>query len=297
MTTIDFSLSRPALAPPLRPVPEWRAEGSLRDAYAALRAAMQVPWVGVINQALAHYEAFYLGAWRCLAPAVASRWFAERSAAIARAAVDGMAALQPDDLAARLVARGYGERELDAIRGTLDVLNHGNPQYFIYATAVRYALAGAALGRDDPVACASPRAGGAIAPHWTGGALVMVEEHHALGDLRVLYAEIKRGLDLPFVNSDYKALARWPNALAEAWAGLAPRLDTAAYRDLRERLQGLAVQAAHELPVACSLGADTARALGVCEAQLAELREVIALFQWLLSGLIVNVTWIRASLR
>lgn len=308
-----FTLSRPDVAPPVRPVPEWRAEGPLLAAYAELRAAMQVPWVGVITQALAHYEAFYLEAWRWLRPAVESAWYAQRCEAIAAQAVDGVeATLSPPGLRDALRAAGYGERELGAIGATLDALNHGNPQYLVYATAVRYALQGAALGTDAPDAARlAPRPGfppsvlGEGPASWSPDArpgvgapgLVMIEEHHALADVKAVYADIKATLALPFVNSDYKAMARWPSYFAPAWAALRPHVDTPAYDALRRAVHRQAVQAAIELPLPYRLDRSATLALGMTPAEVDELVEVISLFQWLLSGLVVNVTWFRAALR
>ena len=301
-----FALSRPATAPPVRPVPEWRADGALRQAYAELRAAMDVPWVGVITQALAHYEGFYLHAWSRLRPAVESAWFAERCDAIARAAVAGVeATLSPPDMRDALRNAGYGARELDAIRATLDALNHGNPQYLVYATAVRYALQGAALGADarDEARLAPrsgmrrDRTGAASPPSPPSHGLVMIEEHHALADVKAVYADIKATLGLPFVNSDYKAMARWPTYFAPAWAALRPRVASTPYDALRRAVHRQAVAAVIELPLPFRLDRHAALALGMMAAEVDELVEVISLFQWLLSGLVVNVTWLRAALR
>jgi hypothetical protein len=269
-----FALSRPPVAPPVRPVPEWRAEGRLREAYGELRAAMRVPWVGVITQALARWEPFYLEAWDRLRPAAESEWFARGCDRIARLAAEGVRdALPAPDLAAAMRAAGYGERELAAIRATLDALNHGNPQYLVYATAVRYALAGAALGDEapDPARLAARASlggagavatGDALAIAGTGAGLMMVEEHHALADVRAVYADIKAVLDLPFVNSDYKAMARWPTLLAPAWASLRPLVDTPAYARLREALHREAVAMAIGLPLPYRLDRAGCAALG-----------------------------------
>ena len=293
-----FDLERPRAVPPVRPVPEWRAEGALAQAYAELRDAMQVPWVGVITQALAHYERFYLEAWSRLRPAVESAWFARHCHAIAQTAVDGVAAtLSPADQRGALRAAGYGDREVQGIRATLDALNHGNPQYLVYATAVKLALLGVPLGADArDEARLSPRPAPRPLADTPPG-LVMIEEHHALADVKAVYADIKATLRLPFVNSDYKAMARWPSYFEPAWGALRPQVDSAEYDALRGEVHRQAVQAALDLPVPYRLDQDAARALGMPDAQVRELIDVISLFQWLLSGLVVNVTWFRAALR
>jgi hypothetical protein len=103
-------------------------------------------------------------------------------------------------------------------------------------------------------------------------------------------------LELPFVNSDYKAMARWPSYLRLAWEALKPRLAEPEYVRARQRLHTRAVQLIDHLPFPFAVDRGAAMALGMTAAEIEELARTAALFQWLLSGLILNVTYFRAGL-
>jgi len=71
----DLPRLRPEPLPVIHPVPEHRAEGQLARWYAEVKAALQVPWMGVVTMAYAHYPAFFCELWRGLKPLVASAPF------------------------------------------------------------------------------------------------------------------------------------------------------------------------------------------------------------------------------
>ena len=49
--------------PAIHPLPEYLAEGALKDKYEDMKAAMQVPWMGVVTMAYAHYPTFFDVLW------------------------------------------------------------------------------------------------------------------------------------------------------------------------------------------------------------------------------------------
>lgn len=124
---------------------------------------------------------------------------------------------------------------------------------------------------------------------------VMVEEHHALGGLKTVYEDIKATLGLPFVNSDYKAMGRWPSYLALAWGDLKPSIDSDPYTLIRQAIHEQALAAVEGLPHAYLVDRAEAIAVGLTDEQVDELMKVIGLFQWLLSGLILNVTYFKLA--
>ena len=193
-----------------------------------------------------------------------------------------------------LAAAGYSDRELTQIVELRDLFDEGNPKYLILATGIRATLVeGRRLGPATPAAGAPgpARRGSPI-----GGVPVMVEEHHTFGDLRGLYGEMKATLNLPFVNSDYKAMARWPSYLKQAWESLKPRLGEPAYARARQRLHALAVALMDDVPCPFLVDRGAARALGMADGDLDELVRTAELFQWLLSGLMLNVSHFKLSL-
>lgn len=291
-----MELKRPAGDVRVRPVPEHRADEELGIIYRDLKATLGVPWVGVVTQAFAHYRPFFIDAWRQFRPTAASPFFASASEELRRLSSEATSsAFAIPAQRAALEGAGYSGREVAQIADTLDLFDHGNPKYLVLATVIRASLVeGRRLG---------PRQGGAVAPAAVrpsvsaeGAVPVMLEEHHTFGDLRLLYEDIKATLQLPFVNSDYKAMARWPSYLRLAWDSLKPRLGEPAYADARLRLHARAVELLDDLPFPFALDRDAAVALGVPAADVEMLARTAELFQWLLSGLMLNVSYFRLSL-
>src|SRR5260370_26425293 len=53
----------PSPLPPVRYVPEYRAEGALKDAYEDMKSVLQVPWMGVVTMAYANFPHFFDAFW------------------------------------------------------------------------------------------------------------------------------------------------------------------------------------------------------------------------------------------
>lgn len=289
-------LQRPAGHVPVRPIPEHRADEELSPVYRDVKTTLGVPWVGVIMQAVAHYRPLFMESWRQLRPSARSHFFESRCDGIRLQAWEEMAnafSIAPRSDSVRQL--GYSEAELGHIRSTLDVFDYGNPKYLVLATAIQQSLChGRKLGGGP----ASDRRD--IMPRTplsqTDPIPVMVEEHHALDDLDALYDDTKTTLQLPFVNSDYKAMARWPNYLALAWGDLKPHVDSEPYNRVRRTIHEQAVAIAEHLPYPYFVDQVRALAVGLTDEQVDELKRVISLFQWLLSGLIINVTYFKLAM-
>lgn len=288
-------LQRPDGNVTVRPVPEHRADAGLKPVYQNLKATFGVPWVGVITQAVAHYRPFFIEAWRQFQPSAASHFFESHCGAIRLSAWEQVgSSFDIPPLDARLQRIGYSDTELSQIRAMLDIFDYGNPKYLLLATAIQQGI------------CEDRSLGGGIASSkWDSlprspiyqidPIPVMVEEHHALGDLKSVYEDIKSTLGLPFVNSDYKAMGRWPSYLELAWQDLKPAIDSEPYARIRQDIHMQALIAVDGLPNRYFLDKARAIALGMPEDDVFELMRVITLFQWLLSGLILNVTWFKRA--
>jgi hypothetical protein len=288
-------LEKPRTIPPVRLVPEYQADGELLKVYPELKKDLGVPWVGVITQALAYYRPFFIEAWKQLQPSVQTHFFEKRCEQIRLQSWDGVVSqLKVENQIPILQELGYKEREIKKIQDTIDVLDYGNPKYLVFATVVKYGLLEGKMGGqnpDDPYDL-YPRS-----PVQAGDKpLLMVEEHHAAGELKEIYDDIKATLQLPFVNSDYKAQGRWPSYLRVAWSHLKPMVDNPEYVAIRKNIHDMAVDTARNLPYSYLLDRKGACSVGMQESEIDELIEVISLFQYLLSGLIVNVTHFKASL-
>lgn len=282
---------KPAPIPPLHPVPEYLAEGRRRELYEDTKAVLQVPWMGVVTMAFAHYPTFYETLWQGLRPLCGSTPFIDACRALRATAEAEAATLEPPLLAARLAELGYAPRELDDIRGMIDVFSHGNMPYLLIASLARLLLEGHELSAAREAQAHEARHGPS-----SENRLVLMEPHHAGADTRGVYKDVRERLGLPFVNTDYRALARWPTYFAMAWGELRPHIDAPIYWAATENIHRFAVETALALPNPGGLTADALRQAAETDAAADEVLQTVRLFQWLLPGLVLNVAFFRAQL-
>ncbi len=265
--------------------------GRKKQWYEEMKQAMQVPWMGVVTMAYAHYPEFFKTLWQGAQPLVRSQPFVDQCGVL-RGLVDAqIAQLYPPPLWARLECMGYAAREIAQIRALLDIFCHGNFPYLLLATVVRLLMEGVEPGGDaDAPPASAPPAPPAQVP------LVLMEIHHADAPTRAVFADIQRTLDLPFVNTDYRALARWPSYFSVAWEDLKPVVSTAAYEAICLRIHHNAVMLARSLPNPGGLTSPALRRAAGRDASVDEVLQVTRLFQWLLPGLVTNIAFLRAQL-
>jgi len=282
---------RPEAIPALHPVPEYLASGERKRRYEEMKAVFQTPWMGVITMAYAHYETFYGVLWDGVRDLCASRAFVEAAQNL-RAFTDAQAAtLAPPPLLTRLTALGYAPREIDDIRAIVEVFAHGNFPYLLLATLTRRLLEGGEFGVDAPVAPFVGRHAPDVRPPF-----VLMEAHHADAPTRALYEDVKARLKLPFVNTDYRAFARWPSYFALAWGDLREIAATPAHEAAAQAIHDRAVALVDALPNPGGLTSAALRAAAERDAPFAEVQEMARLFQWLLPGLVANVAFFQRQL-
>lgn len=283
---------RPDRLVAIHPVPEYLADADLAARYEEMKAAFGVPWMGVVAMAFAHYRSFYDCLWDGLQEIAASSLFILACADL-RAETEAAAAtvVQPD-LAPHLRAKGYAPREIQEIREVLEVFSAGNYPYLLLASTARLLLAGGALTGN---ASLDPAHSGAADRDDTRR-LVLMEAHHAGPETQALYRRIKSRLGLPFVNTDYRALARWPSYAAAAWEALDPLIRSPAHDAMTARLHSHAMTVVTAFPNPRGLDSDRLLAAASADADPAEVADMVDLFQWLLPELCVNIAILRVQL-
>ncbi|MBE0624386.1 MAG: hypothetical protein IH606_06190 [Burkholderiales bacterium] len=282
---------KPDPLPCIHAVPELLADARLKAVYARTKSTLQVPWMGVVTMAFAHYPTFYGALWDGLSAVCESVQFRIACRELRAHAEEAAIALKPSRLQGELKALGYAQREIDGIRDLVEVFSHGNMLYLMIATAARLLLEGQEVGRDgriEPVA-RQPAASAAMR-------LTLIEEHHADAPTAAVYRDIKDTLGLPFVNTDYRALARWPSYFARAWAGIRGTIGSQDYERAVRSVHQFAVDGWSKLPVPASLTTESLLAAAARDASPEEITAVVRLFQWLLPGLVVNVACFSAQL-
>jgi len=282
----------PKPLPQIHPLPEILATGRRKLWYEEMKEAMQVPWMGVVTMAYAHYPTFFETLWQGARPLVRSRPFVEASATLRQFAETEAANLRPLSIVKRLEDLGYAQSEIAQIRGMIEIFSHGNFPYLLLATIVRMLLEGGEMGdRID-----APLFDGRHAPD-VPVPLILMELHHADAPTQAVYEDVKRTLGLPFVNTDYRALARWPSYFCLAWNDLKSAVPAPAYGAIGDAIHERAVKlAAHGLPNPGCLRGAALRAAAGRDASVADVLQVSRLFQWLLPGLVTNIAYLRAQL-
>ncbi|GAB5470515.1 MAG: hypothetical protein Kilf2KO_35450 [Rhodospirillales bacterium] len=291
MSQPDLPRRRPQGPIEVHPVPEYLADPALAARYGEMKQAFGVPWMGVVAMAHAHYRRFYDQLWSGLRALAGSSHFQESCRALRAETERAAAAMDMAPLGDELDRLGYAPREVAEIRATLEVFSIGNYPYLLLASLSRHLLRGGTLvgeaGQLAPAVAATPQA---------PAKLVLMEAHHADPGTRALYLRIQERLDLPFVNTDYRALARWPSYFQAAWARLEPEIRTPQHLAACEALHEAALKVVRHLPAQPGLEADRVIAAAEADASLSEVLAMVELFQWLLPELCLNVALLRAQL-
>lgn len=290
---------KPDPVPPIHPLPEYLAEGERKARYEDTKRVLQVPWMGVVTMAFAHYPQFYGTLWGGTRDLCMSTSFVDACREVRATAEAGVNALAPPSIVERLRSEGYSDREIDDIRHCNEVFSHGNQPYLLIATLARYLLEiGDIAGTTDNAAPthAAPTHAGRHAPE-VSVPFVLMEAHHADAPTLAVYDDVKQVLGLPFVNTDYRAFARWPSYWALAWSDLRQCARTPEHEAICQTVHDLCVEiVAERLPNPGGLTSDALRAAADQDASLDGVLDVCRLFQWLLPGLVTNVSFLRAQL-
>ena len=283
---------KPAVIPAINPVPEYLVEGRRKELYEDTKHGLQVPWMGVVTMALADFEAFYEELWRACGPIMQSEEAVKACARLREEIETEIEKLNPAKLNHPLEKMGYSPWEIGNIRQVIEVFSHGNFLYCMMATLSRLALE---LDQFPPAKLATVYTK-RHAP-LVDVPFILIEEHHADDQTKETYASIRKALALPFVNTDYRGLSRWPSYFRNAWADLERVVATPEYEATVENVHNRFVEEAMKLPNPTGATADDIKKAAERSVSLERVLEVNQLFQWLLPGLITNVAFLRAQLR
>ena len=278
---------KPNPIPKIAPIPEHLAEPALKEIYEDTKAALRVPWMGVVAMSFARYPRFYATLWGAFRELSASAQFVAACHELRQEAES--ASLSAPSVLQKLHELGYTEPEIAEIRALIEIFSHGNMPYLLIATAARLLLEGNEIGTSRSISKpVQARHGPAV-----GGKLVLMEPHHAERQLQALYDDLKSTIGLPFLNTDYRALARWPSYFDVAWRSLKPLIGTPAYDEAVERVHKKAVALVLALPNPGELTRARLVAAANEDTGAESVLDVVRLFQWLLPGLVVNVACMR----
>jgi len=237
----------------------------------------------------AQFPTFYESLWMGIRPLADSVEFKKACATVLTRAEGAADSLPVSHLHPTLTNKGYNAADLTAIRAEIDIFHNGNMPYLLLAAIARHLLEGYEMTTSRAV---TPRAPAPPAQ----GTLTLMEPHHADAPTQQVYEDIKSTLGLPIVNTDYRALARWPSYFAEAWGAIKPVLQSPDYEAQVVFVHELCLELAATLPNPGGLTAATLQNAAKQDAALDDVLSVVRMFQWLLPGLAVNVAMFRAQL-
>lgn len=282
---------KPDPVPAVYPLWEYKADGDLRDAYEAYKKTMQIPWVGVVTMAYAHYRTFFDTWWQAMEPVVGSQTYVDSAFALKQQVETRIANLNPPPITQRLLALGYSERELAEIRDMIDVITHGNFMQIPAVFSARLLLEGEPLIGNTTI-------GKKAKSHHmqVDTPFILMEPHHGLGDIHTLYSDVKATLGLPFVNTDYRCFSRWPSYFDMAWKDLRDLISTSHYESFVGDIHETIVETARQLPNPTHITPEALQEAAAKDGNMEQVLKTTRLFSWLLPGLVTNVAYFRAQL-
>ena len=285
----ELSRLKPDPIPTIHSVPEYAADAALTAVYERTKSGCGAPWMGVVAMAFAHYREFYNCLWQAMEPVVVTQAFADACKKLRFVAEKEAASLSPVTICSKLTKLGYDDREIEEIKNCNEVFSSGNMPYVLMATLARLLLEGHLWEGKGPMQTHD-------APSITVKKPALIELHHADPTIAALYADIRQTLGLPFVNTDYRAFARWPSYFNSAWTDLRSILLREEYEHAVQRVHDTAVSLAGGLPNLSGIIPQQLIGCAEQDGQLNEVLSVVRLFQWLLPGLLVNVAVFRHQL-
>ena len=284
-----LSRKKPNPSPYIYPVPEHDADNELKKIYQRTKTGLYVPWMGVVAMAFSHYPNFYNALWTSMEPITVSEQFHNACFELRATAENSAFKLGPQNLIQDLIETGYSKREIEDILATNEIFSSGNMPYILMASLARLLLEGHDWKTTSDIAKKDIFPTPQTRP-------VLIEYHHADKELKKVYDDIKTVLGLSFLNTDYRALARWPTYLETSWSHLRKVIPQDIYENAVTQTHLKAVNLAFNLPNATQITADDLLKETRKDAPVEEVLSVVRLFQWLLPGLAVNVAYFRQQL-
>jgi len=273
----------------LRVVPEEAAEEGTAAIFAEVKRALGVPILRLFYPALAAYPPFLQMHWKLLGPVAGSRELRDQAERL-RADVYTRAHnyLRIPDLCAPMSEMKLSEAARQELTAATEFFNSRDPLLLLLFSAQMQALE-APVGRNGPPTPVEAPAPGEDPP-------LLVPEETAPVAIRRMYGEMRRVLDLPYVNCEYQALARWPDFLSLYWELLKSLRESPLYRECEYRVQETAWLLARELPGPLELPLEQLTEAGVEQNDIASLGRILELFIKNLSGLVLNLAIARIGL-
>lgn len=266
-----------------------------REAFRDIKSTMRIPLIALLFQSWAAYPKFLDVTWRRLRPSVLSEEFAALGDRLEARVREGVEGWSVGDHAAALRARAVSEAEIARMREIVELFSKVNPKLAIVAAAVDASLRGLPVGGVGSKGPHRDRDRPAL-QEFRGVRFSLVEERDAPPRVRAIYDDMKSTLGLPFVETEYRAMASYPDWLEVWWRDCKPIALDQRYQSIGASLSREAAEAATRLPHRLLLNEALLESSDLDETRRAELRRGTAIFGQTLPGLMINVEIARRGL-
>ena len=288
----SFPRRKPFPIPNIIVTPEYLAKGNLKKSYTNTKLAFNVPWMGVVAMAFAKYPFFYNALWEYIHPLSKSIEFNKLCKKLVILSKKKALELKPVSLIKKLNKIGYNSYEIKKINEVNQIFTTGNMPYLIMATIARIFLDKGEF--INAKSFSKDKKNNIISKE---SYLLLIEQHHTNNSLKELYKSIKTNLGLPFINTDYRAFARWPSYFEMSWKYFLPALSSKEYAEKISEIHNFIVKEVLLLPNPNKINSVLVINAAKKDKKLNEIKKVVNLFQWLLPGLITNVAFMREQIK
>ncbi len=287
-----FPREKPIPVPKISVTPEYLAKGNLKKSYTNTKLAFNVPWMGVVAMSFAKYPFFYNALWEYINPLTNSIEFNKLCKKLIIISKKKALELKPKSLIKHLNKIGYNNYEIKKINEVNQIFYNGNMPYLIMATIAKIFLNEGELNNTNSFSKNTKN-------HTLSKEryLLLIEKHHANNSLIELYNSIKFHIGVPFLNTDYRAFARWPSYFEMSWKYFLPALLSKEYEEKVLDIHNFIIKNTLLLPNPNKIKSIYIINAAKKDKKLNEIKKIVNLFQWLLPGLITNVAFMREQIK
>ncbi len=265
-------------------------DGTTRAVYREMEEALGIPPVALFFPALGVYPGFLPVMWKRVRPTVVSREFfhaAERVRADAYTRVYNY--FPVPDLGAVMTDLKFSPGAREELTDVVEMFHYRDPLLLLLFSLVAQAMEGP-VGQARKPSSENLHATYRTAP-------VLIDEAIAPAPIRKIYDELRRTLQLPWVNTEYAALARWPDFLSTYWNLLTSMLQSPLYGEWEYTTREVAWSLAHELPGPVELPPEQLREEGsMSDSDIASVARLTLTFIGNLSGLVLHISLAKIAL-
>ena len=268
-------------------VREGDAQGRTRQIYQEIKQALGVPHINLVYQLYGAHPSFLELHWQALRPAVDSAEFfefAERIRADGYTRVHSYFAV-PD------LCKGLGELSSGAREEITEVA-----EVFHYTDALLLLILTTQLQAfDAPVGTPRSHQTAPSHPTFTEKPIV-VNESSAGIEQRRIFEDIRRVLSVSILNTEFRALARFPAFFTAYWQALKPAVQSPLYEGMVLAVRETAWALARELPVIIEVSPEQMAEAGMDEKEISDVMRLTQSLTRSMAGMVLNIAMAKIGI-